>query len=123
MTPPPRLLLLCGAVPALCAVALSLLRPSFLAPLEYRTYDTLVRSGGTRPPSGRVVIVDVDERSLAAVGQWPWRRDVLARLVTRLRGMDASTWSSRSPIATAAGTRTRHSPARSRVAAPSSVSG
>jgi len=90
MTPPPRLLLLCGAVPALCAVALSLLRPSFLAPLEYRTYDTLVRSGGTRPPTGRVVIVDVDERSLAAVGQWPWRRDVLARLVTRLRGMDAS---------------------------------
>jgi len=90
MTAPPRLLLLCGAIPALIAVALSLLRPSFLTPLEYRVYDTLVRYGGTRPHSGRIVIVDIDERSLAAVGQWPWRRDVIARLVTRLRDMGAS---------------------------------
>ena len=90
MRPPPRLLLVCGAVPILIAASLALLRPSFLTPLEYRVYDTLVRSGGTRPHSGRVVIVDIDERSLAAVGQWPWRRDVIADLITRLRNMDAS---------------------------------
>src|SRR6202008_2737664 len=83
-------LLLCGAIPAVIAVVLSLLRPSFLTPLEYRVYDTLVRHGATRPQSGRVVIVDVDERSLSVVGQWPWRRDIVAALVTRLRGMKAS---------------------------------
>ncbi|TWI62244.1 adenylate cyclase [Pseudoduganella lurida] len=32
----------------------------------------------------RVVIVDIDERSLAAVGRFPWSRDVMARLVMRL---------------------------------------
>jgi HD-GYP domain-containing protein (c-di-GMP phosphodiesterase class II) len=90
MTTPPRLLLLCGAIPTVIAVVLSLLRPSFMTPLEYRVYDTLVRHGGTRPHSGRVVIVDVDERSLSLVGQWPWRRDIVAALVTRLRGMNAS---------------------------------
>ena len=91
MTSRPRLfLVLCGLVPALAAAALSLLRPSFLTPLEYRAYDVLVRSAEMRPQSGQVVIVDVDERSLAAVGQWPWRRDVVAGLVTRLRDMGAS---------------------------------
>ena len=89
-TLPRRFLVLCGIVPVLAAGALALFRPSFLTPLEYRTYDTLVRSAGTRPHSGNVVIVDVDEKSLSAIGQWPWRRDVIARLITRLREMGAS---------------------------------
>ena len=89
-THPRRFIVLCGIVPVLAAGALALFRPSFLTPLEYRTYDTLVRSAGTRPHSGGVVIVDVDEKSLSAIGQWPWRRDVIARLITRLREMGAS---------------------------------
>ncbi|WEF33416.1 CHASE2 domain-containing protein [Pseudoduganella chitinolytica] len=32
----------------------------------------------------RIVIVDIDDRSLAAVGRFPWSRDVMARLVTQL---------------------------------------
>ena len=32
----------------------------------------------------RVVIVDIDEASLAQVGQWPWDRRQLAALVTEL---------------------------------------
>jgi len=91
MTSRPRLfLLLCGLVPALAASWFSLVRPAFLTPLEYRAYDVLVRSAEMKPQSGQVAIVDVDERSLATVGQWPWRRDVVARLVTRLRDMGAS---------------------------------
>lgn len=31
-----------------------------------------------------IVIVDIDEASLATIGQWPWRRQVLANLVNRL---------------------------------------
>ena len=34
----------------------------------------------------RVVIVDIDERSLAEVGRFPWSRDKLARLVQQLTG-------------------------------------
>lgn len=34
----------------------------------------------------RIVIVDIDERSLAEVGRFPWSRDKLARLVEQLTG-------------------------------------
>jgi adenylate cyclase len=37
------------------------------------------------------VIVDVDERSLSTIGQWPWRRDVMGSLIARLREMGAAT--------------------------------
>ena len=67
------------------------LRPSLFSELESRAYDTLVRSSPSRPPSSRVVIVDVDERSLSAIGQWPWRRDLIARLIGQLRNLGAST--------------------------------
>ena len=83
--------MLCGLVPTLVAAVLCLYRPAVFADLESRVYDTLVRSTPARPPSGRIVIVDVDERSLAAVGQWPWRRDVIGRLIDRLRELGAAT--------------------------------
>jgi adenylate cyclase len=34
--------------------------------------------------------VNIDERSLASLGQWPWRRDVVGRLVTSVRDAGAS---------------------------------
>lgn len=88
---PRRLILLCGVIPSLIAAMLSLSRPAVLTNAEYKVYDLLVRSAHTHPPSGRVVIVDVDERSLVAIGQWPWRRDIVARLIARLRDLGAST--------------------------------
>ena len=88
---PRRLLFLCGLVPTLLTAAFCINRPSFFSGLESRVYDTLVRSSRTRPPSGRVVIVDVDERSLSTVGQWPWRRDLIATLIGKLRDLGAST--------------------------------
>ncbi|WP_226935353.1 CHASE2 domain-containing protein [Janthinobacterium sp. GW458P] len=35
---------------------------------------------------GRIVIVDIDEQSLARIGRFPWGRDVQARLVRQLTG-------------------------------------
>jgi adenylate cyclase len=32
----------------------------------------------------RIVIVDIDEKSLVEVGRWPWSRDIIAQLVTQL---------------------------------------
>src|SRR5215468_769429 len=69
---------------------LSIYRPSFLAGAERQTSDALLRLARRRPPDGRVVIVDIDERSLAAIGQWPWRRDVLGMLVSRVRSLGAA---------------------------------
>ena len=50
-----------------------------------------MRAERTRPPGGGVVIVDVDERSLSAIGQWPWRRDLIGGLIARMRDLGAST--------------------------------
>jgi adenylate cyclase len=80
-----RLTLLCGVAPVLITTVLALYRPTLLQRLDNATYDALLRSMRTRAPDGRVAIVDADERSLATVGQWPWRRDVVARLISRVR--------------------------------------
>ena len=85
-----RILLLCGLLPTLVAALLSLTRPASLVNVEYAVYDRLVRWTPTRQPSGKVVIVDVDEKSLTSVGQWPWRRDVIGRLIDSLRDRGAA---------------------------------
>ncbi len=86
----PRLAFACGLVPTIAAAVLSLTRPAALTHVEYDVYDTLVRAVEPPRPSQRVVVVDVDEKSLAAIGQWPWRRDVMGILIARLREMGAS---------------------------------
>ena len=88
---PGRLVILCGLLPTLVTALLSLTRPAFLTSLEYGTYDRLLRASDTAPPSNRIVIVDIDNRSLTSIGQWPWRRDVLGQLIDRLRAQGAAT--------------------------------
>jgi adenylate cyclase len=44
----------------------------------------LTRLRGPRAPSGRVVVVAVDERSVREEGLWPWSRAKMARLVDGL---------------------------------------
>ena len=57
---------------------------SFLQQLEDIAYDARLNLTlpGTVDP--RIVIVDIDERSLRAEGQWPWPRGRLATLVEQL---------------------------------------
>lgn len=54
------------------------------ASLERWLYDLRVRLTAPRNVDPRVVIVDIDERSLARIGAWPWGRDKLATLTRRL---------------------------------------
>src|SRR3954462_13585531 len=81
---------LCGFLPVIATAILSIYKPAFFPRLDDSIYDTVMRSGSIQPPGKRVVIVDIDERSLTTLGQWPWRRDVIGRLITRLRGMGAA---------------------------------
>src|SRR5689334_393695 len=86
-----RLVLLCGVAPVLATALLAVYRPAFLPRLDDAVYDAVMRSAPTDPPGNHVVIVDIDERSLSTIGQWPWRRDVIGELIARLRDMGAST--------------------------------
>jgi diguanylate cyclase (GGDEF)-like protein len=42
-----------------------------------------------RAPTGQIVIVDIDAKSLSAVGRWPWPRSIEATIVDRLRAFKA----------------------------------
>ncbi|HIJ83586.1 MAG TPA: CHASE2 domain-containing protein, partial [Magnetococcales bacterium] len=52
--------------------------------LESVSYDFKVRRTAPDSKDSRIVIVDIDEKSQAALGPWPWPRDRLARLVDTL---------------------------------------
>jgi PAS domain S-box-containing protein len=70
--------------------AIYIWQPTFLVFLNHKTYDSLLRFVGQDKPSGRVVIVDVDERSVSRYGQWPWPRYRLARLLKAINEMGAA---------------------------------
>ena len=52
--------------------------------LENIIYDTRLRATMPRTLDERIVIVDIDEKSLDRVGHWPWGRDKLAALTQEL---------------------------------------
>ena len=47
-------------------------------------YDARLRATMPRTMDERIVIVDLDEKSLAEVGRWPWGRNRMAELVDEL---------------------------------------
>jgi adenylate cyclase len=55
-----------------------------LTTLENLTYDNRLRLSMIEAQDTRIVIVDIDEKSIAEEGQFPWPRDKLARMVTEL---------------------------------------
>jgi adenylate cyclase len=52
--------------------------------LDDDIYDTRLRATMPGTLDERIVIVDIDEKSLAEVGRWPWARNRLAALVDEL---------------------------------------
>jgi adenylate cyclase len=79
-----------GLIASLLVAGLYLYPPFLLAYLDQRVYDVLFRSAHRFQTSGRVVIVDLDERSLARFGRWPWPRVQLARLLQKIEALGAA---------------------------------
>jgi adenylate cyclase len=76
------------AVGLVLTVALALLlvfEPTAVRYAELRTYDVMLGGRRSPPPTTAVVLVGVDDESLAARGQWPWPRYRLAMLLERLQ--------------------------------------
>src|SRR5580692_7350715 len=79
-----------GVARAVCIVLLFALVPLRLAnprPLEelrVRTFDLYQVLRPREQTARPVVIVDIDEDSLKAIGQWPWPRTTIADLVARI---------------------------------------
>ncbi len=83
-----RALILALAVSAaLCWLRLS--DPAPVASLRASGFDLLQQLWPRQQNAQPVVIVDIDEASLAHIGQWPWSRDKLAKMVDNLNSMGA----------------------------------
>ena len=74
-------------------IGLAMLRVADPAPVEelrMRTFDTYQRIGPRVKTARPVRIIDIDEKSLAKYGQWPWPRTRVADLVNALTRLNAA---------------------------------
>ena len=66
------------------ALVLRIIDPGIITELRVRSFDLVERVWPRGDGSARVAIVDIDEKSLAQYGQWPWSRHKVAELVRRI---------------------------------------
>ncbi len=72
------------------AIVLRVIAPGAVADLQFRVFDGFQRLRPRPFTPAPVRIVDIDDASLARVGQWPWPRTVLAALSDRLFDLGAA---------------------------------
>jgi len=56
----------------------------FVSQLDYIIYDTRLKLTAPGGVDSRIVILDIDEKSLGEIGRWPWSRNVMADLINQL---------------------------------------
>jgi adenylate cyclase len=74
-----------------CVVALTLLNrlPHLCDTLNSKIYDWKLALAGMPACSTAIVHVDVDDSALMKIGQWPWDRELSAKIVQRLAQLGA----------------------------------
>ncbi len=72
-----------------CMCLLFIFEPAFFQFMDNKLYDQFVRIKSDNPTSGRIVIVDYDDASLDELGQWPWPRNIIARLLDSIKNLGA----------------------------------
>jgi adenylate cyclase len=65
-------------------ISLYMFLPTSFESFDNKLRDMLFVNRGAIEPTGHVVIIDIDEKSLAEIGQFPWSRDDVATLVANL---------------------------------------
>ena len=84
--------LLFGAAVVIALVLLRAVDPYPVRVARETTFDLFQQIKPRAAPADLPVrIIDIDEPSLAAIGQWPWSREVMARIADRLTELGAAT--------------------------------
>lgn len=73
-----------GVVILLLCMLATVMNPRFLKAVSFQSYDVMTRLMASPPRSGKVLIVDIDNESVRSVGQWPWPRHQIARMMDHL---------------------------------------
>ena len=71
-------------IPTLVFFCLLVSYTSLFQYLEIKSYDMLLRLSPKRPIADRVMVVGIDDRSIASLGRPPWDRAVIGRLLERI---------------------------------------
>lgn len=82
-----------GIAITLLLAALAIYRPVFLQFLDQKIYDSYLRTAHSTVSAinpTNPVIVDIDEKSLATFGQWPWPRYRIGMLLEKIQKLGAS---------------------------------
>lgn len=88
--PGSRLAWLLPVLPALCGLLLLIIEPLPLKALRNNLFDQYQRWSPREYQAAPVRIIDIDEASLARLGQWPWPRTRLGEMVDRLNQAGAA---------------------------------
>jgi adenylate cyclase len=64
--------------------ALGIFRLDVLQRLDDTIYDARLNATAPRTLDDRIVIIDIDEKSLGEIGRWPWGRNRLAQMMDEL---------------------------------------
>lgn len=67
---------------------LAYINPSSLQKFDANFVDMFLNIRGDTNASKNIAIIDIDEKSLKELGQWPWSRDKISQLLENLNGAD-----------------------------------
>ena len=80
---------LAGLVLLVTLLAIRVADPLVLSSIRNQSFDIMQRFHPRPPVKQPITIVDIDEKSLQQVGQWPWPRTDVAQLINKLTQMQA----------------------------------
>lgn len=82
--------LVLGTTIVLIFIGFSHLRPSLFEGMERDVYDAQMRfAPGEKQGVPKVVLINIDDKSLTNLGSWPWPRDLIAQMIDRLKEGEA----------------------------------
>ena len=78
----PSLKSLLAGLTALAFVGFAYYSPPFLEQVERALFDAMTRLALPETPvDQRILLIEIDQKSLEKLGSWPWPRDLIARMV------------------------------------------
>lgn len=84
------ILLAVGIAASILVVGLFAIQPQFLRFLDYKLYDQFLTKYHSDNATDIPILIDIDEKSLAEMGQWPWPRYRVAMLLKMLQAYGAA---------------------------------
>ena len=79
----------CVLILCIFMVITYLIHPSFVRSINNKVTDTIISFKNPASATGSVAIIDIDDKSLAKYGQWPWDRYRLAKLLKKIQALGA----------------------------------